>query len=521
MKKIYFILIVLCIAMFGMAYFYFSKLNTGSDYQENSLFAATANSGLVFSVYNDQRIFDILKGQDLFLQLLGKEKSEQLLLLKDKIADQPAINSLLANSDILISFVPGPGKKISYMISTQLQQDAQKQQLLEALKKGGIKVRQEKELYHINLTDSISFYLGIDKSLILISEAREPIEKSLELMPLKKSQAFVNYIRSAGKLRQNSLGNLYVDFSKIPELLSAVLPGKLSGNLAILNQLESFATLNYNFSKERIFLNGSTKVSEQDQYLHIFSEMQPARITIDQILPDNTSNYRLYSIPDYQSKFKPALDRIFSSQKKDQQISRILNEIKQTYRLDPNKIFPVYFKDQLITFQLKTGENLGAINLSNGDMVGQLLLDISVPYDNEIQQLKSPGLLFAYFGDPMRPFDTPYYTIIDNNLIVANQPSTLQDILRKYKSDNLLMNTKEYTALYNQLSKTAGISFYLNPENSTELARKTLFTPFYKHFLSQQGFRAFSSILLQLNGDKGRFQTNFMINTPEQLFNPK
>lgn len=507
--------------MFGMAYFYFSRLHAGNEFQENSLYAATAHSGLVFSVANDQKIFDILKEQDLFLQLLGKEKSAQLRLLKQKIADQPAINQYLSTNDILISFIPGPGKKISYMISTQLRQDVSGQQLLDALKQNQIPVSSEKGLYKILLSDSVSFYLGLDKNVLLIAEEREPIDKSLLLLAQKKSEAFVAYILSAGKRRQNSLGNLYVDFSQIPELLKAVIPGRLSGNLAILNQLESLSTLNYNFSKERIYLNGSTRIAEKDHYFSIFSHLQPLKITIDQILPENTANYRLFSIPDYQQKFKPALDQLFKREKQDQRLNQQLAELQKVYRLDLNTIFPVYFKDQLITFQLKTGENLAAINLTNGDKVAQLLLDISESYDQEIQHLTSPDILYAYFGEPMRPFRSPYYVILDNHLILANQPSSLQDLLRKYRANELLINTTAYTAIYDQLSRTAGISFYLNPENSEELARKTLFTPFYKHFLSQNGIQAFSSIMLQLNGDQGRFQTNLLINTPQQLLIPE
>lgn len=66
MKKIYLTLFTLFAAIVGMAYLYFSKLNKETSYKETSLYAATANSGLVFCIQNDKSIFDILKGQDFF-----------------------------------------------------------------------------------------------------------------------------------------------------------------------------------------------------------------------------------------------------------------------------------------------------------------------------------------------------------------------------------------------------------------------------------------------------------------------
>ena len=43
--------------------------------------------------------------------------------------------------------------------------------------------------------------------------------------------------------------------------------------------------------------------------------------------------------------------------------------------------FPQYFNNEMMTFQIKSTETFGAINLSNGDKLRQLLLDVSSEYN--------------------------------------------------------------------------------------------------------------------------------------------
>lgn len=140
MKRIYLTLIILSLAMIGMAYLYFSKLNREHSYNEISLYAATENSGLVFSIQNDKSVFEILKGQDFFQKLIGSAKFNQLSALKDKVIANASINSLIAGKDIFISFSAGGAKEIDYLVSTQLNDEKDKQQLIEAMSTNGVKI---------------------------------------------------------------------------------------------------------------------------------------------------------------------------------------------------------------------------------------------------------------------------------------------------------------------------------------------------------------------------------------------
>jgi len=511
MRKIYITLLVLLLAMIGMAYLYFSRLNRETSYHDMSLHAATANSGLVFSIENDKSIFEILKGQELFQQLIGPRKFNQLQLLKNKFVVKPAINNLVAHRNIFISFTAGKNNEIDYLISTQLNSDQDQSLLIETLKSYGIKINMANQVTTIKLNDSTSIYIAIDKNLILLSNAPDPVKIALHPIAGKSTQEFAAFIKSSSRLSKNSVGNLYIDFNRIPELAKAVLPGKLTGGLAVLENQDSFSALSYNFSKERLFFNGSSKNNDQKSYLNLFANQKAQKNTIDNLLPDNTANFRLYSITGYKN-WMETLKTWFKSRKEDAAVKKIIASTNKNYRLNPDEIFPEYFKDQLIYFQLKDGQSLAAINLSNGDKVKQLMLDISDNNDQDIKKLKVSGLLYCYFGEPVKRFVTPYYTIIDNYLVIANYPSTVQQFLNKYRSNELLINDPEYINQYSQISNSASVTYYVNHKNSADLARNVLYTPYYKHFMNADGMKNFSSFIYQLSGDKGNFQTNCLIN---------
>lgn len=512
MRKIYITLIILLIAMMGMAYLYFSRLNKESSYHDRSLHAATANSGLVFSIENDKSIFEILKGQDLFQRLLGTAKFNQLQLLKSKLVANPAINSLIEHKNIFISFSAGKNKDINYLISTQLNDDKDQQQLVELLKSGKISIDTANQATTLRINDSTSFYVALDKNLILLSDAAEPIKIALHPNTHQSKQEFAAFINSSSKLSKNSVGNLFVDFNRIPDLAKALIPGKLNGGLAVLSRQNSFAALNYNFSKERLFFNGNTKLNDKQDYLNLFADLQPQKNTIDNLLPDNTANFKLYSITGYK-KWLEKLQTWFTNRKGDAAVKQVIANTITNYHLNPDEIFPAYFKNQLIYFQLRGGESLAAINLTNGDKVKQLMLDISEEYDQDIKKLKVSGLLYCYFGEPLKQFGTPYYTIIDNNMVVANRPAALQQFLAKYRQNALLINDAGYINQYAQIANSASVTYYVNHKNSVDLVRNAIYAPYYKHFMAKDGLGSFTSFIFQLNSDKGNFQTNLLINT--------
>ena len=508
MKIIYITIFVLLTAMVSLAYLYFSKLNSDTNDNEISLYAATAKSGLIFSFQSDKSVLDLLGSQDLLQSLVPGETLQSLASLQREILAIPQINQQTRNQNIYLSFLPGENKNLDFLISTQIKEKQDPALILNIFKARGIKTEQLADFVKITLKDSSSFYFGQKNRLLLLSGSFKVVAEGLQAPEQKNNQDFIEYIKSNHKLSKNSLAVLYLNFNYLGGLEQLATPEKFKGRNA-------FANYSYSFSKDRILFNGNTTINDENNYLNLFSTTKAGKISIDAILPESTANYTIYIMDNY-AAWSKGLAGWFAANKKIEQVGKTINRINSRYNLDLNNTFPQYFKNQLITFQLKSTETFGAINLTNGDKLSQLLLDVSSEYNQEIMLLKEPGLLYAYFGEPFEKFNKPYYVIIDNYMVFSTYPSSLQVFLNSYKNDRQLINNKDYTDARNQLVAESNIVYYLNHKNSEKIATGNLYLPYFKLYNAEDKLGRFNNLIYQLSSDQKKFQTNLLISkTPE------
>ncbi|QNN40108.1 hypothetical protein [Pedobacter roseus] len=508
MKKIVILTSALFLGVAFMAYLYFSKLGTDNDAKDLALQSATNNAALVFSFQNDKGFYDIMEGQHLIQQVLGKDKMNLLRLLKTGVIDDNGLNKYLKDQQVYISILPDSNKTLNFLITLQIQPDNDIKKFYEQLKTKKAISENSKELYTVKLNDSLSVYLGVHGQVLTVSTSLKLINNANVRLT---ENPFTEYIKENNRQIKNVLAHVYINFNQAPLLLKNIIAGNINGEIAIFNKQNSFAVLNYNFSKEKILFSGNTELKDQQNYLKLFENTVPQNTSIQNILPDNTANYVLYAYEDYKQWLKK-LNNWQEQAKLNEKSSTVIKKVKDEYRIDLNYIFPVYTKNQFILFQLSTTEKLGAISLSNGEKVKQLLLDVSADYNEEIKLFKSADILYSYFGEPFKKFGRPYYTIVDNNLIVANNASTLQSFLSDYKNNRLLIQTPQYLDAVNQISTTSNVSYYINTKNSADIFRNNIQLGFYKHLRADSGLKSFDTFYYQMSADRNKFITNLLLN---------
>ena len=511
MKRLYVILGILLIILSGMTYLYFSNLKTATVNSDLSLKFASQQSGLIFSIQNNKSVLDILKGQDLFNNLIGEEKVKLIDAMKSALLSRPEFNRLIADQNIYLSILPGDKRQIDFLVSIQLTSTATKKNLLQTLQAIKLQVQDLQDLYKVGLSDTVSLYVGIEKNALLISTAENQVRAALN-NKTDGNEAFLDFIRKNDKLSKNSLASLYIDFSKVPALLKVITPAAKSQELSMLNQQQAFAHLSYNFSKERIFFNGETKITDPNSFFSLFQELKPEKVEADKVLPDNTANFSLYCFGAYKA-WQKGLNAWFSRKKEYDGMMKRKLQINAEYHLNLEEIFPPNSGTQLVTFQLKNKEKLASISLTNPDKITQLLLDLSADYAGPIKQFKESDILYYYFGEPLKRFKKPYYAILNNYIFVANNPGALQGFLQKYEANNLLINKQSYVQIFEQLPNTASVLFYMNNGQSQDMIINNLYSTYYQHFRNTNGLKNFDSFIYQLSADQGSFQTNLFLNT--------
>jgi len=508
MKKIVILTSALFLGVAFMAYIYFSKLGTDNDAKDLALQSATNNAALVFSFQNDKGFYDIIEGQQLLQQVLGKDKMSLLKQLKTGIIDDNQLNRYLKDQQVYISVLPDSNKTLNFLITLQIQEEKELKKLYEQLKLKKAISEHAKDLYTVKVNDSLSIYLGIHNQVLTASTSLKLINDANVRLT---ENPFTEYIKENNRQIKNVLAHVYINFNQAPLLLKNIIAGNINGEIAVFNQQNSFAVLNYNFSKEKVLFSGNTELKDQFNYLKLFENTTAQNTSIQNILPDNTANYALYAYDDY-NKWSKKLNSWQAQTKVITKVNGVIQNIKNDYRIDLNAIFSTYTKNQFILFQLSSTEKLGAIALSNGEKVKQLLLDVSADYNEDIKLFKSSDILYSYFGEPFKKFGRPYYAIVDNNLVVANNASTVQSFLNDYKNNRLLIQTPQYLDAVNQISTTSNVSYYINTKNSADIFRNNIQLPFYKHLRADSGLKSFDTFYYQMSADKNKFITNLLLN---------
>ncbi|WP_285009060.1 hypothetical protein [Pedobacter faecalis] len=505
MKKILILILLLLTAIVAMAYFYFSALNADKKNSDGSLYAISQHAALVLCFQNDKSSTDILGDQPILQQVLGSDKYNELKSVGNMLIQSQAAVQAVDKQNIYIGLIPEK-KNLTFLYVTQINSESNLTQVISELG-GKINLTLEKDRYKLNLSDTLTCYLTLRENLLFLSPSSAVLNQALS-RTLEKDNPFGAYIRSTSRISKNSLAEVHINFNQLPAVLKSTMPGNLSGELAVLNHMDAYTSLIYNYSAEKLLLNGSTQVNGRDSYYALYRH-EPQKVTITNILPENTANYIVYTILQY-GRWREELNKWLTGTSKGKTALDLTAQISEKYHLDLEQTFPRYFTNQLITFQLSTSEKLGAIALSNGEKLGQLLLDLSAEHSDDIRIFKESDLLFSFFGEPFKNFRRPYYTIVDNYLIFANYASTVQVFLNNYRNNRLLINRPNYLAAINQLPNSSSIMFYSDLDNSSRIMLRNIYLPYYKH-LRQESMKDFNAFIWQMSGENGKYQTNVLM----------
>jgi len=505
MRRIYILLILLMFGVVGMAYLYFSNLNKEGSASDISLNLVAANAPIIFTFENDKSFYEILSGQKITDNILGEEKSKLLSSLRENLIRNGNINSLFEGEKIVIGFLPGTNNKVDFLIASQTKLETIDIGLLNKLKAS---IKKEGNQYNINFSDSTTCYVTIINKSVFLSNSKDALSK-IGGTKLPKND-FADYIKQNTRVNKNTLANIYINYKQLPLLLKNILNSNLSGELAIFNKQDSYASLSYNFGSDKILLNGYTDIEDANNYFKLFVDQKEQKVNIDQLFPDQTANYAIFNVDNYENWSK-ALKNWQQERKEYTAIEQQHKAINEKYRIDITQTFPQYFNKQLAVFQLKSGEKLGIIEIKNGDKLGQLLLDLSSEYAPDIRIFKEPKLLYNFFGDPFKKFERPFYTIIDNHFVVANYASSIQAFLNSYKNNNLLISTEGYTHFKDQTSSSATIAFYINNKNSNDIFGRNLKSAYYKQYRTENGVKSYNAFGYQLSAENGKFMSNVLL----------
>ncbi len=517
MRKIIILCIVLLVAISAIAIKYFSRLSGSQNTVEQTLQFIPQDAALILNFNNDKTFYEIFKDYELFDAIVGESRMSEIQTLQQLLLQQPAFADATSDKKIFISFHVNKTDSIDFLYSINLDaklQASDVDKLLHNAPNIQINSANENGFYKLMLkTLSRPFYLFVQNGAAVGSFSQSLLESCMNKDVPKLDKAFINEITQVSSHSQNSPVNLFINHYKISSFIANFINGRASGNTGLLTKIRGFSSLNMNFKSDALMFNGISKPDTSTaNYLNLYLSQQPVENELKEILPKNTANFIAFGMSNY-NKFYGQLQKLLLLQQEQKQLLTQLKSIENKTSLDLNRDLKPLFGNEFTILETAGREKLGIIKLNNGRKASFSLRLVSDEWSENISRFNYSHILYSYFGNPLKPFARPYFSIIDNYLVFANTPGVIQNYLTSYQNQDFLIKTPEF-AEYNQLlANKTNILFFINNKNSERVINAVLKRKYSEAFRNKNyGLKDFYGFSYQWSADDGHFFTNIYIN---------
>ncbi len=457
-----------------------------------------------------------------------------------------SLDKLFRNKTIVTSVHIVSSKKFDFLFFLDLNDDGNKafQKIRQAilknrLVKSGTRVYQDYTLQELkNKNDNGLFTYFIHKGVLIGSYTPFLVEDVIRNIESGYEDNFGERITSLGNISklENDEGNIYLDFGRLPDLLSTfLLPGK-SKELKDFAYFAGDTYLDLKITEHELLFNGSSipDPSKKANFIATFENQNPGRIKITELLPNRTAVLYHFTFSDFKkwqdnllkywsvtdnAQFQAALS--FSEEHElsydwvGNEAAMALLETEEIGK-DDQLIF-VKVTDKYLAFE-EMRKMAEKVSESNGDS-----LYVEIFNEQPIIQLPFVEFPTYIFGKMFSGFDNSFITLYDDYLIIGNKMQTVKYLVQEVEDENIWgKSVRQNIFLENTLGE-ANFSIMLN----TELCWKSLLESLNEDWKSifthyERELKAYDRIAFQISNLDNRFYTSAAIShQPPNPVQPK
>lgn len=522
MKKFIIIAVVLFIAVIGLAALYFSALQPRKQGTEKVMNLIPADAAMIFEYNNDKSFYDIFKNNSLFSSLIGDENTADLTYLRDHLLGQKSLLPYFTDQRVFISLHPElNARQVTFLISSstiEYQDPEALQKILTADKK--IKVTSMtfngKNGFRLDLSElGKSFFLLFDGRLTAGSFSRELVEDAA----LHAEQSNKNiFTRLSDQQILNAVASLYVNYKQLPVLLDQIFKNNRADLFLLFKSLPGTASLSLNYKTDAVMFNGFSTLdtSFSSNYFGLFLHQKPFKNSLKNIFPHTTAYSISFAVADAQ-QFQKDLAALQQKKGLQNKKNMVFNLVKSGTGVDLPAAFNTLLGNEFAVLTTDRQEKIGLIRLKNGSNLKPFLDNISKPALENIGRFDFDELPYYLLGDAFKVFKTPYYTILDNHLILSNSSSTLSNYLKIYNNRDFLNTRAQYQEFDALQAEQSNISFFIHIKNAMPML-KSAFRPAFVAVSKGDGFewKNYYAASYQFTSSDERFYTNLYFRYEEK-----
>ena len=238
MRNIILLCTILLVVIAVLAGKYFSELTGKDENVTKVLHYIPADAAIVLNFKNDESFYDIFKDYELFNAIIGKNRSDEIIKLKQLILDQGKLPEITADKNVFLSFHP-TADSVEFLYSINLDKSystSDLQDLITQIKDCSVKPFES--FYQIESSELRKpFYIFIEEGVAIASFSSDLIKKCINQHKASLNELFIQEIAKTSSKNLNSPINLFINQTAVPLYLERFFKGHLNGNSALLNKL--------------------------------------------------------------------------------------------------------------------------------------------------------------------------------------------------------------------------------------------------------------------------------------------
>ena len=434
--------------------------------------------------------------------------NDDLTYLLKNYHENKFLNELINDNRVILSAHQSGKENIAFLFLLKMNTLRDKKIILQHVnkllsQKGEIKKREYNNtlVYQIQLQER-ALYFSFNHGVLMFSPSSILLEAALRQSEVNESilsdKGFKTIQKTAGR---NVDANVYINLTHFPEIISYLLHDKYKSKIANFTHLGNWMELDVNFKDDAVLLNGFTFSDQSfNNYLNIFSQQEAVAHTLNQVLPANTSVFISLGISDnakyfkqyknylneqnkltkynefirhYQQKFSINFEEVIQNSLDEEIALVITDNPNQSARENSLIIMRTKSKSLVESEMQNILSKIARIeNIKKTDLIFDARIDKETVY--KIFKLPVKGLFKTLFGDIYAGFENPYFTFIDNYMVVGNSQKSLVNFIHSNILHKTLKNDMKFGQFTDYLSSKSNFYFYTNLSRSPEVVSEYL-----------------------------------------------
>lgn len=330
--------------------------------------------------------------------------------------------------------------------------------------------------------DGDYYFLSLANGKLIFSLNPKLVEQSIEAAEKMTIGRDIKYLDVKSKIGNKGLFSIYIVHDNFNKFMTSLSP-EVKENLEKYTHDLRYTGFYFDFNEEGLLtIEGYSSFGDEHEmnYLSAFDEGKQELFSA-RVIPQRIASLLKINFDDASSFFKTSMkqmgehayseyeDNLKSTEKKlkinfDKNLFSWMDKEIVMLQTQPSNLG----RDNEFALILHAKDSLKAINNLNiiwRQIKKNTPVKIkSVNYKGfEIDYVAFPGILKLLFGKALGKIEKPYFTVINDNVVVSNHPQTLKNIIDDYTTGNTLEGSLDFYNFGINFEKSTSAFLYFEP----------------------------------------------------------